>query len=62
MGLALTLALLALWLTLAFRAFQRGDVLLAALLLAVGVGLTVYRLRRLNRPVARSNPDDPTLP
>jgi hypothetical protein len=62
MGLALTLVLLVLWLTLAYRAFQRGDVLLAAILLAVGVGLTLYRLRRLKRPLTPSNPDDPTLP
>jgi hypothetical protein len=62
MGLAVTLVLLVLWLTLAYRAFQRGDLLLAAILLAVGVALTLYRLRRLNRPVTESNPHDPTLP
>ena len=62
MGLAVTLVLLVLWLTLAYRAFQRGDLLLAAILLAVGVALTLYRLRRLNRPVTPSNPHDPALP
>jgi Flp pilus assembly protein TadB len=45
MPLALTLILLVLWLVLAFRAFQRGDMLLAGVFLAVGVGLALYRLR-----------------
>jgi len=45
MPLALTLILLLLWLVLAFRAFQRGDMLLAGVFLAVGVALAVYRLR-----------------
>ena len=45
MPLALTLILLLLWLVLAFRAFQRGDMLLAGVFLAVGVALAAYRLR-----------------
>ena len=62
MGLSVTRVLLAPWLTLAYRALQRADLLLAAILLAVGVALTLYRLRRLNRPVTPSNPRNPTLP
>lgn len=46
MPIALVLILLAFWAVLAFRAFQRGDLLLAGVFLAVGIALTVYRLRR----------------
>jgi hypothetical protein len=34
------------WLVLAYREFQRGDVLLAGVFLAVGVALTAYRLTK----------------
>lgn len=60
MGLAGTFILLALWLALAFRALQRGDTLLAGILLAAGVVLTIYRLRRLQRPADPGHPNDPT--
>jgi hypothetical protein len=40
-----TLILLGFWLALAYRRFQAGDMLLAGIFLAVGVALTVYRLR-----------------
>jgi hypothetical protein len=43
------LVLLVFWAAMAFRAFQRGDLLLAAVFSAVGVVLTVYRLRRASR-------------
>lgn len=45
MGFAVTLVLLLVWLTLAYRQFQRGDLLLAGVFLAVGIVLSVYRLR-----------------
>jgi hypothetical protein len=59
-GLAVTLVLLLVWLTLAYRQFQRGDLLLAGVFLAVGIVLTVYRLRRLGRPAAAGNLNPPS--
>jgi hypothetical protein len=46
MPVALVLVLLVFWAVMAFRAFQRGDMLLAGVFLVVGVALTIYRLRR----------------
>jgi hypothetical protein len=45
MPVAVTLVLLVFWIAMAFRQFQRGDLMLAGVFLAVGVALTVYRLR-----------------
>ena len=45
---------------LAYRQFQRGDLLLAGVFLAVGIVLTVYRLRRLGRPAAAGNLNPPS--
>jgi len=59
-GLAVTLVLLLVWLTLAYRQFQRGDLLLAGVFLAVGIVLTLYRLRRLGRPAAPGNLNPPS--
>jgi hypothetical protein len=47
MLVAVVIVLLVFWAAMAFRAFQRGDLLLAGVFLAVGVALTVYRLRRI---------------
>lgn len=49
MPVAVVLILLVFWAVLAFRAFQRGDLLLAGVFLTVGIALTVYRLRRTSR-------------
>jgi hypothetical protein len=49
MPIALTLVLLVFWLALAYRSFQRGDMLLAGVFLLVGVVLSVYRLRGVTR-------------
>ena len=49
MPIAVTAALALVWVVLAFRAFQRGDVVLAGVFLLVGVILTVYRLRSANK-------------
>lgn len=46
MPVAVTLVLLVFWVAMAYRQFQRGDMLLACVFLAVGVALTVFRLRR----------------
>jgi Ca2+/Na+ antiporter len=46
MPIAVTLALLLFWLVLAYRQFERGDLMLAAIFLFVGVVLTVYRIRQ----------------
>jgi hypothetical protein len=45
MPVVLTVALLVFWLVMAYRQFQRGDMLLAGIFLVVGIALTVYRLR-----------------
>ena len=46
MPIAVTLILLLFWLALAYRQYQRGDVVLAGIFLLVGVVLTVYRVRQ----------------
>lgn len=40
------LALLAFWIYLAYRAFGRGNTVLALSYLAIGGALTIYRFRR----------------
>ena len=67
MPIAVTLVLLLFWLALAYRQYQRGDLVLAAVFLVVGVVLTVYRIRQAqSRSQALSastgqdsNPQDP---
>jgi hypothetical protein len=49
MPVAVILVLLVFWIVLAYRAFQRGDLLLAGVFLAVGIAMTFYRLRRTSR-------------
>jgi hypothetical protein len=49
MPVVLVLILLVFWIVLAWRAFQRGDLLLAGVFLAVGIAMTFYRLRRTTR-------------
>ena len=46
MPIAVTLALLVFWLVLAYRQFQRGDMVMAGIFLFVGIALTVYRIRQ----------------
>jgi len=43
--LSLVVVLLAVWIFLAVRAFQRGDATLAIVLVVAGAALTAYRLR-----------------
>lgn len=45
MPAAVTWILAVFWAVVAYRQFQRGDMLLALLFVAVGVALTIYRLR-----------------
>lgn len=45
MPVAVTFALFLFWIVLAYRQFQRGDLLLAGVFLLVGVVLTIYRYR-----------------
>lgn len=40
----IVLVLLVFWLFMAFRAFQRGDMAMALVLLAVGIALTAWRM------------------
>jgi hypothetical protein len=46
MKLAVIAALCVFWLAMAYRQFQRGDMLLAGIFVVVGVTLTAYRLRK----------------
>lgn len=46
MKMLVIVALCVFWLVLAYRAFQRGDLLLAGVFLAVGIALTAYRLTK----------------
>ena len=46
MPIAVTLVLLLFWLALAYRQYQRGELVLAAIFLLVGVVLSVYRIRQ----------------
>ena len=45
----LILALLAFWFFMAYRALQRGDVVYAAVLVAIGLALTVWRFSKVRR-------------
>ena len=49
MPIAVTLLLLLCWLAIAYRQYQRGDMVLATIFLLVGVVLTVYRIRQAQR-------------
>ena len=46
MPIAVTLALLVFWVVIAYRQYQRGDKVLAAVFLFVGIALTIYRIRQ----------------
>ena len=48
MRMPLVLLLLVFWMFMAWRALQRGDTTMAMLLVAVGIGLTAYRLKRVS--------------
>jgi hypothetical protein len=46
MRMPVILLLLVFWIFLAFRALQRGDTTMAMILVAIGIALTAYRLKR----------------
>jgi hypothetical protein len=68
MPIAVTLALLLFWLVLAYRQFQRGDMVMAGIFLLVGVVLTIYRIRQAQSRSqtlgtgGSQNPNPPTPP
>lgn len=45
MPVVLAVVLLVLWIAMAYREFQRGNLMLAGVFLLVGIGLAVFRLR-----------------
>jgi len=45
----LILALLAFWFFMAYRALQRGDIVYAVVLAAIGIALTLWRFNRVRR-------------
>jgi hypothetical protein len=56
---AVSLVLLVFWLAMAYRTWQRGDMMLAGVFLAVGVMLTIYRLRSAAAAAAVKPADRP---
>ena len=46
MKMFVIIALAIFWGVMAYRQYERGDMMLAGVFLLVGVALTVYRLRR----------------
>jgi len=55
MPVAVTLVLMVFWLVMAYREFQRGDLLLAGVFLAVGIVLTAYRYKAAQRRAEQAN-------
>jgi hypothetical protein len=62
MPIVVTLALLVLWLVLAWREYQRGDLLLATIFAAVGVVLAIYRYRAAMKRTQQTNQRNPQDP
>jgi Na+/H+ antiporter NhaC len=56
MPLPVTLVLMVFWLVLAYRRFEAGDMLLAGVFAAVGIVITIYRLRAAASAAQNSNP------
>ena len=59
MPVAITAVLFFLWMAIAYRQYQRGDLLLAGVCVLVGVLLSVYRLK-VWKARQSSRPDDPS--
>jgi hypothetical protein len=58
MPIAITSLLFVFWVVMAYRQFQRGDLLLAGLFLVIGVVLSAYRVtaaKRLAKSKAQSD-------
>ena len=53
--IAVTAVLFIFWIVMAYRQLQRGDLLLAVVFLAVGVVLSIYRLRLAKKKTAESS-------
>ena len=47
MKFAIIVALAIFWIVMAYREFQRGDMVLCGVFVLAGVALTLYRLRKL---------------
>jgi hypothetical protein len=45
MPIGVVVVLLIFWIFMAYRAFERGDMMMAVVFLIVGIALTFYRMR-----------------
>jgi hypothetical protein len=62
MPIAVTAVLFIFWMAMAYRSFERGDMMLTVVFLLVGVVLTAYRYRlgkKAAEQAAARKPDNP---
>ena len=62
MPVAVTFALLVFWLAMAWRQYQRGDLVLAGVFLMVGAVLTIYRYRAATKRTQQADQPHPQDP
>jgi hypothetical protein len=55
MPIALTFALFVFWIFLAYRAFARGNLMMAGIYLLIGIALTAYRYSAAQKAKTQSN-------
>jgi hypothetical protein len=55
MPIAVTVALFIFWIFLAYRAFERGDMMMAGVYLLVGIALTAYRYSAAQKAKSQSS-------
>lgn len=60
MPFAISAVLFVFWMAIAYREYQRGELLLAGVFAAVGIVLTVYRIRQWQaKQAAKANDQSP---
>jgi hypothetical protein len=61
MPFAISAILLVFWIAIAYREYQRGDLLLAGVFALVGIVLTVYRVRVWQAKQTEKTDDKPSV-